>query len=125
MKANEARYGNIIKNGYAIIELDSLGCGVVDMNNMDDIASYIYLEWRNVKPIPLTKEWLLKAGFKKINGWDDAIIWRKSGQGYDFDLEEMENGYEFCDFLTKLEFLHQLQNLYFALCGEELTFKEE
>ena len=35
-----------------------------------------------------------------------------------------------CDFtemqyLTEVKFVHQLQNLYFALTGEELTIKEE
>ncbi len=74
------------------------------------------------KPIPLTEEWLLKFGFEKkgVNRtrW---IFWK-------IDLVEDEKGiYSFDEsrIYIDINYVHQLQNLYFALTGEELTFKSE
>jgi hypothetical protein len=81
------------------------------------------------RPIPLTEEWLLKFGFvaKSID--------------YNFTLGNIEiasairvlstnerrNFYLDCEIpewmKIKIEYVHQLQNLYFALTGEELQTK--
>lgn len=71
-------------------------------------------------PIPLTEEWLLKLGMKK-DGYD---YW--SGPVY-FELAECRDGeyinsvnsHEY-DHGIKIKYVHSLQNLYFALTGEEL-----
>jgi hypothetical protein len=77
-----------------------------------------------MKPIPLTEEWLLKFGFKK-DTWtnNDLIIghWWNNGSILitdDFKLDGQED-------MKPLQYLHQLQNLFYCLCGEELTFKSE
>jgi len=79
--------------------------------------------------IPLTDEWLLKFRFKTrttenisiqyfiganpvTRDWMFDILWLK-GDEYPF----YRNGY------FKIKYVHQLQNLYFALTGEELTIK--
>jgi hypothetical protein len=76
--------------------------------------------------IPLTEEWLVNLGFVKSP--HDSIG--------DFELEMPENNeleYGRSDraitfngmYLPKQpEFVHQLQNIFFALTGEELTIKE-
>lgn len=78
---------------------------------------------RDEKPIPLTEEWLVKLGFKKDridywrpDEWFYAINQKSDGT---FWLAEDE-----CDPVTEIKYVHQLQNLYFALTGEELTIKE-
>lgn len=64
----------------------------------------------NYEPIPLTKEWLVKFGFK-----DGKRGWFKTGaRNSKFNLYM----YGRCDYV------HQLQNLYFAITREELTIKE-
>jgi len=84
-----------------------------------------------IKPIPLTEEWLLRLGFKKrvtighsvqyfigINpvtqDWLFDIVWQDS-QEFPF----YRNGH------FKIQHIHQLQNLYFALTGEELKIKND
>ncbi len=96
MKANELRIGNYV--------YDNLG-GVLKIKgiSLDSTLSHI-------KPIPLTEEWLLKFGLMSIKTelgfWNngDAIYF---SYGFEKSIE--------------LKYLHQLQNLYFALTGEELT----
>ena len=67
-------------------------------------------------PIPLTEELILKCGFKK--GQYEYMLG-------DFIMEWFHNGYNFtggegCQMGVPILYLHQLQNLYFALTGEEL-----
>jgi hypothetical protein len=82
-----------------------------------------------VSPIPLTEEWLVKFGFKAENDLNldfrfpngtRHLITRESDSGWYYGFEcylvELPN--------IELNYVHQLQNLYFALTGEELTIKE-
>lgn len=70
------------------------------------------------RPIPITEEWLVKFGFRSINN-----VW----QLFPIELMDGPNGYEFFHralgggkFKT-ITYVHQLQNLYFALTDSELT----
>lgn len=81
----------------------------------------------NCSPIPLTPEILEKCGFIKFNGFYWVSITNLKSelhiQFYGKDYVSTLRG-QFCDLiLDKIDYLHQLQNLYFALCGEELIFK--
>ena len=70
---------------------------------------------RGIEPIPLTEEWLLKFGFKKNSEFyeNGKVI-----------LIEENNSFHLA-FLncSSIKYVHQLQNLYFALCGEELQLQ--
>ena len=75
-----------------------------------------------MKPIPLTEEWLLKFGFERsglYNVKDEVYVYDEYG------LTDTGFEYRFNYTQIKLKYVHQLQNLYFALTGEELTFKSE
>jgi hypothetical protein len=75
-------------------------------------------------PIPLTGDWLLKFGFKKpahswicdkfhLSEWDKyPLHWIVSFNKNNAVI------------VLKLKYVHQLQNLNFALTGEELTIKQ-
>ena len=79
-----------------------------------------------IKPIPLTEEWLVKFGiltFKDIsNDKDKGSIYFDSDTN-SFYIYSGMGSYESYGFEVKCEYVHQLQNLYFALTGEELTIK--
>ena len=76
------------------------------------------------KPIPLTEEWLLKFGFKKRKNrhlfhWENKIVISE----YKDEFENFfypKTGYDI-RFSNEIKYVHQLQNLYFALTGAELT----
>ena len=109
MKATELRIGNILSvNGedYAIAES----------------ILYIYAsggETYKLNGIPLTPEWLEKFGFEK-DAYQSDLWYIKNG---DFLIIEYPNERLNWEQKVNLIHVHQLQNLYFALTGEELTLK--
>lgn len=148
MKIIELRIGNIVgfKNRtdcYCVVtDLSSAG-GIHLIRKFydgdeDDQPEVI----DDITPIPLTEEWLLKFGFKKAdkkldiypesfildNIMESRLYLRPSYQGgyyWGFLTESFIDGgyekdHEFYDNRPML-YVHQLQNLYFALTGEELT----
>lgn len=108
MKANELRLGNWIKDGneYEQVTSDHIKCAESGRCEYD--------------PIPINKKWLEKFGFK-YSEFEDL----HQKNGYDIDIEE--NLYchfyiaEYGDWYKDIEYVHEFQNLYFALTGEELT----
>lgn len=116
MKANELRIGNYCKEiTYSKNEVVKTSVEHFESIELGEI---------NLSPIPLTEEWLLKFGFEK-----PAYSWI----GDKFHLSEWDDyPFHWCVALNKnnailvdkLNYVHQLQNLYFALTGEELTLKD-
>ena len=112
MKVNELRIGNFVQLNTNITQVD-----VIDYNQI--IATeFGLIELKYIKPIPLTEEWLLKFGFYK-NDELFTIEWNEfSFSIFDFDNGKfaINNSFNYVDII----YVHQLQNLYFALTGEEL-----
>ncbi len=73
------------------------------------------------EPIPLTEEWLIKFGFK-VEPDDDFTIWQKGQLEGLYDFKD--GTYEYNSTVLEIKYVHQLQNLYFALTGEELTIQK-
>jgi hypothetical protein len=74
-----------------------------------------HCEWSHVEPIPLTEEWLVKFGFKPL-----VKDWQIKG----LIIHARKRGFVVNNRIPILKTVHQLQNLYFALTGEELTLKQ-
>jgi len=70
----------------------------------------VHQSFDRIYPIPLTEEILLKCGFKI----------RKDGKLYHDTLSLYEADFIFNSKSGIIKNLHQLQNLYFALTGQEL-----
>lgn len=70
------------------------------------------------KPIPLTEDWLTKFGFNKFPN-------QKKYDTDDFWACSLRNGNEwhFEDLECIIRYVHELQNLFFALTGSELKLK--
>jgi hypothetical protein len=84
-------------------------------------------EISDLSPIPLTEEWIkdywMNGGAViSLLTWEgsDFIHWTKE-DGVFLDGESFDN--EGTVYLSHIKYVHQLQNLYFALTGEELTIK--
>ena len=74
------------------------------------------------KPIPLTEEWLLKFGFFKYN---NAYVLEKPSENimnFKFSIWN-DFTYNSSEFPVELKYVHQLQNLHFALTGTHLILK--
>lgn len=75
-------------------------------------------------PIPLTEEWLMKVGFVKINTSSDQFgVFEYHHAGTMFMGRWCNGLFHWNGLDIKLPYLHQLQNLYFALTGEELKIE--
>lgn len=115
MKQNELRIGNWVHIGGKDTTIGELFDDGVTTDLDRHQYEYIY---EVLKPIPLTEEWLLKFGFKEGQISTMVYEWRIADHRLQTDLHFFiwmgyKDGIE-------IKYVHQLQNLYFALTGEEL-----
>jgi hypothetical protein len=101
VKSTELRIGNHAKDPYG---------KEIKLVTVDKDASML-------SPIPLTEEWLLKFGFvENTTSW---TRWRKPIGVKEIRLTK--NGVNRVTYNgMRMNHIHQLQNLYHALTGEEL-----
>lgn len=87
--------------------------------NYNSASYFMDVEIGTVLPIPITEEWLLKFGFKEYSLTPDCYFTDifdsiyKTNEGFFYSNYEPSGK-------IKIDFVHQLQNLYFALTGKEL-----
>jgi hypothetical protein len=121
MKASELRIGNLIHNKQGNIVY-------VNTNHLTLLSYGIENEFN---PIPLTEEWLIKFGFSR-----EAKVGSEMGTDgvefrvYHFDVLTFNTNHGWWYKVqrindTPLEYVHQLQNFYFALTGEEFKQQEQ
>ena len=153
MKATELRIGNFvtidneefhpeIKNVplevTQILQCESLIKGIwthsVSLEFINKKKNVYYEDFgqfiKYIEPIQLTEEWLLKFGFDK-----SIKMSYSTGVEVTFNVYEKSiltyNSIQNCWWINDLilymqpEYVHELQNLYFALTGEELTLNEK
>lgn len=93
---------------------------------------YCNAHYEDIQPVPLTGEWLLKFGFEFITDWsikgNDCVVYRKDLGWLRLEtcmMSDIVCLVEKSGISTgvNIEYVHQLQNLYFALTGEELKDK--
>ncbi len=118
MKTNELRIGNFVDylGSYKVIDVINGSHGIVEF---DDGAFERNINL--IKPIPLSEEILLKFDFIK----DDNLLFRtKNGIRLEFYFYKSSEIEVYLDSNPlNIKYVHQLQNLYFCLCGEELEIK--
>jgi hypothetical protein len=120
MKANELRIGNYVYEQRCDGKLYE---GQVTEIRQCDIIDRIKCNgWFADSPIILTEEWLIKFGFdkKRFNDPLDKAICKYVKNKISVQLlKDKSILYKFK--YININSVHQLQNLYFALTGEELT----
>jgi len=125
MRINELRIGNYVLFG-------STNCKVIEIqedcfyaeNSSQEILKNT---WAKLKPIPLTEDWLLNFGFVKSDNQYNRFEKGAIGvvlleNNHCVDIYDSYN--EFHTSLVLINYIHQLQNLYFSLTNEELTLKQ-
>jgi hypothetical protein len=115
MKANELRIGNLVienefPNIYSQIQSISFNgyasCTYNDSVNVNDLT-----------PIPLTEEWLIKMGFEKT-----PYEFKNDNFSFNFKYSSLYNSVALIK--DDVKYVHQMQNLIYALTNEELTIKK-
>ena len=115
MKAKELRIGNITDKG---IVKSFYEHGV-------HVGFGKCFKFNELSSVPLTEEWLVKFGFEKMNEcfYKDRFFVEKGiseffdyGMSFRIVVNQKESTHA-----NSIKYVHQLQNLYFALTGSELT----
>jgi hypothetical protein len=127
MRADELRIGNYLKRD---VFLKVNAQTIVD----------IWEKKKNYEPIPITEDWIIRFGFEMFDYLLDEdeeddftyIDYRlpfKNKRFYYTLCTSREAFFDFCLKLTwvtdaimlvRIKYVHELQNVYFALTGEEL-----
>jgi len=132
VEANELRVGNLVhRNDYVsdLFQIRSISqdrIHAINVVEIDVVNNTIYSSdctLSELEPIPLTEEWLLKFGLEKSMEWTftkeliggNILVYYLGEKGVSIGFKN------YSDFECK--YAHNLQNLYFALTGKELTIK--
>lgn len=82
-----------------------------------------------IKPVALTEQWLLDLGFNQIieKQWylhfhDVCLTLYEDSEQYMVQIHDMEID-ESSIFLKSIQYVHQLQNIFFILSGKEIDIK--
>lgn len=119
MESRELRIGNWVYNETTRENMEVYPMMIPQLNRLDGTS-------HNIKPIPITEEILLKCGFvigmrlQNFVKGKYCFVDKKDGIVYG---EFSEEGIFYFNSKTKMYYIHQLQNLYFALTGQELEIK--
>ena len=128
MEANKYRIGNIVEQPSRIGKISEVWQDAVRLEGY-----YNGYDYKHTKPVNLSEKWLIDFGFKKEVLSDDSA--------YYYTLELNDNKY--CDLSIcsgdkngfievtlfpyeqwfRYKYVHELQNLFFAITGRELELK--
>ena len=125
INAKELRIGNLVESKITDEFDDRNEWWEVSEIYADDIhwLSKVDVKDEDFRPIPLTEEWLLKLGFEKEREryFNTFIVLRFINNKVDVFNLGVSHDEEYLEFLNSINYVHQLQNLHFALTGSELT----
>ena len=109
----------------AVFEIEEIKKDVVQFKGYHANEYY-----KDLNPIPLTEQWLLELGFNQnietqwyIHFDNMCLTLHGYSEQYIVEIENMETD-DSSIFLMSVQYVHQLQNLYFALTQNELISKE-
>lgn len=133
IKPTDLRIGNYVSCSthgnlnVTCIEENCIGLEITENNS-------IYLEFDEIELIPLTEEWLVNFDFYKGKKFysDGRIYLEYSNEGgFKFSLFPEEDENDVVQYASTpmgaqtIHYVHQLQNLYWAITGEEITLNTE
>ena len=130
IKENELRLNNLVMVNYKTDLLSKVtwiqeGSINVIFDRQPDLVNGIVCSVNDLISIPLTEEWLIKFGFKKTwFGYENIST--------GIEIEPLKNGdYTICINSNEyhvgenFKYVHQLQNIHFALTIKELELIKE
>lgn len=150
MTANELRIGNLIamnlvdfpENYFKVMEVAETAMMVTDEWNREVSirTGHDFYDVEDMEAIPLTEEWLKRFGFAEMTFYYDDdkkpqtiehCIGTNEERHYSMRCIDEEwimmivgEGLWQMAFAWSIKHVHQLQNLYFALTGAELTLNQ-
>ena len=124
MKTTELRIGNLV-----LLDGEEMIITGITKDYVYFEGGFSMISFTDIKGIPLTEEWLLKFGW----------LWNEETKSYEkypngdarmhLAKRPVNGSYTMFNYVLKAQiaeriwYVHQLQNLFFALTGEELEIK--
>jgi len=135
MNANELRLGNWVEANSPMMQVKEITEHTVGLYMPGSEADPFLYDIEEIRPIKLSPEILEKCGFELNRNNELSIeindiashLELMSGTGgfyYPSFTQTPQGDEERTVYFNRINSLHQLQNLYFSLCGEELTYKQ-
>ena len=138
MKANELRKGVLVtitnpkhhpKMKDVPLSVTHIGPYAIGLEHINQKKNTYYETYSQflkfIEPITLTEEWLIKFGYETKEGSSHDALWVMKHPTLNIDLleqaQDMQYVYMLGNIAVYIDYVHQLQNLYFALTREELT----
>lgn len=145
MKASDLRIWNLVKYREDLKDMKPERVGKKIEVGADDILFLTEIEGYNecpIEPIPLTEDWLLRFGFEKDGEceheyteyyYSKSVIIGQSNHSERIRIILPSNHCEIGDTMDdmmyllniSIDYVHQLQNLYYCLTGEELKLSND
>lgn len=124
MKAKELRIGNWVQDEHEVVQyVYRLWKGGAELSENEDGSGDIDYEEDEIFGIPISEKWVIKLGFKDVSNSVekhfviDDFNWYSSLNEV---IVELDNGLSEHTLWTDCKHVHELQNLFFALTGNEL-----
>lgn len=124
--AKELMIGSYVKDGSRIGKVTMISKSRIKVkleHSLVVIDTQLDCKMLDVQPIPITEDWLLRFGFEKESDLSFSIINK-------LQIDLISNKFSFymkwgniMRQISTIKHIHQLQNLYFALTGEELSYR--
>ena len=135
MNANELRVGNWVEANSPMMQVKEITEHTVGLYMPGSEADPFLYDIEEIRPIKLSPEILEKCGFELNRNNELSIeindiashLELMSGTGgfyYPSFTQTPQGDEERTVYFNRINSLHQIQNLYFSLCGEELNYKQ-
>lgn len=130
MEAKELRIGNIVSHWSGTREIGGVLIDSVEFMPTKELSKGATYD--DIDGVELTDELMVLLGFKKIANsqfiqyWENGYIslWHRYDAPHNsFGLNYTDQDYN--DKYVEIKYVHQLQNLYFALTGQELQYVDK
>lgn len=121
MTTKELRLGNLVNHCGEIITVDGIDDIDIFNSKMGDVPVH------SVEPIPLTDEWLEKFGFQNVKNlyfYYSNFRCKIERLAFSWDVRFIVASNHSVS-IKKIFFVHQLQNIYFALTNEDLVIQNQ
>lgn len=124
MKITELRIGNLINNSNEVMAIssgESVTCYGLSFSGM------VHFTFNEIEPIKLTEEWLIKFGFEQcFDHWGGYLspVFGQKETCLRINKENDSFYHQTNLEKIKVEYVHKLQNLYFAFSEKELEVKK-
>jgi hypothetical protein len=126
MKAKNFRIGNLVKYDNRVFAIHTLA---EEFPTLDTIEFGIgVVDWNNLEPYKIKRDNLVVKGFRETYKSDFRIKYEYEADTrleYTFDIVNNYNYMTFIGVNIPCESYHQMQNVFFALTGQELDLMYE